>query len=79
MKRVEMIVQCQAHTVHVAESAPLSHVVARALHETQNVTRDPSEWQLRNVDGVLIPQAFTVLDVDTTQPFYLNPPAGVGG
>lgn len=87
MKKIAVIVSNVPHDMHLVESAPLHHLVRRALHEAgvysaygaySDWWRD--SWELRTEDGVLLDTSLTVLDLGfACERLYLNRSAGVGG
>ena len=62
-------------------NAPLKEAVARALAESGNTGRPPSEWQVRDTNGVLLEIDRKIADFNFANGtrLFLNLAVGAGG
>lgn len=77
-RTLELVVGGEPLTVRVGVDAPVSHVVAVALHRTGNIGQPPESWELRDVTGALFAPDRTVADLPPDRRFFISLHAGVG-
>lgn len=67
--------------LETAVEPPLKEAVARALAESHNTGRPPSEWQVRDVSGVLLEVDRKIKDFEFTDGtrLFLSLAVGAGG
>lgn len=68
-------------SIEVNPAAPLIEAVQRVLEESKNTGRPPEEWEVRNVDGVLLEMNRTPkeLDLQDGARLFLSLRVGAGG
>ena len=75
------IINGQDYSVDANVRAPLTEAVVRALAESGNTGRDPAEWEVRDVNGVLLEKRRTPreLDLHDNSRLFLSLRVGAGG
>ena len=78
---VKVIVSGQSVSIEVNLHQQVEQLVHESLQRTGNKGQPPGEWELRTVDGRLIPQSQTVEAAEIVEgsSLFLNPRAGAGG
>jgi hypothetical protein len=79
--KITFVINGQPTTVHANVHAPLRSAVAKALEESGNTGREPSEWELRDSNGTLIEQGQSPLDLGYNEEvtLFLSLRVGAGG
>jgi hypothetical protein len=75
-----VIVNGQPTTVEAQLNAPLHTIIPKALHQTGNQGQPPSNWELRDAAGNLLPDnKISTFHFDHNTRLFLNLKAGIGG
>ncbi len=79
--KINFIINGQDFKVKSKRDLPLSVAVEKALVESANTGRAPSEWEVRNVDGVLLDQSLTLVELKLKYgvKLFLSLKVGAGG
>jgi hypothetical protein len=79
--RLIFIINGQDVSVEANAAAPLADAVQKALVESGNTARPASEWEVRDIKGVLLPQNRTPreLDLHSGTRLFLSLQVGAGG
>ena len=75
------IINGQSFGVKANRHAPLLEAVSKALSESGNTGRPPEEWEVRDIQGVLLPKNRTPQELglhDGTR-LFLSLQVGAGG
>jgi Protein of Unknown function (DUF2604) len=82
-ERIQLIfiINGQSFPVEANSRAPLLEAVRRALHESGNTGRPADEWEVRDVQGVLLPKNRTPqeLNLQNGARLFLSLQVGAGG
>lgn len=75
------IINGMDYPIDVSVEAPLVTAVERALVESRNTGRPPSEWEVRNTSGVLLETGRTIEDLGLKNGtrLFLSLRVGAGG
>ena len=79
--RLIFIINGQSFPVEASRDAPLLEAVRRALTESGNTARPAEEWEVRDIQGVLLPKNRTPEELklhDGTR-LFLSLQVGAGG
>jgi hypothetical protein len=79
--RLIFIINGQDYPVEADAAVPLASAVQEALVESGNTARPPSEWEVRDIKGVLLPQSRTPkeLNLHSGTRLFLSLQVGAGG
>lgn len=75
------VINGQSFPVKADRNEPLLNAVRNALIESGNTGRPPDEWEVRDIQGVLLPQTRTPqeLGLKNGARLFLNLQVGAGG
>jgi hypothetical protein len=78
---VVVVVSGQEIGVKVNTHQTVDHLVREALKKSGNQGQPPDQWELRSIDGVLIPQNSSIeaAGIIDGAKLFLSPHAGAGG
>lgn len=78
---IKVVVSGQPTMVEANEEAPLGTIIPRALEQTHNTSRPPSDWQLRDAAGNLLDGSRKIGSFGFAPgvELFLSLGAGVGG
>jgi hypothetical protein len=78
---VTIVVSGEPHSTAFPLNQRLEQVVRRILNESGNTGQDPSSWELRDANGMLLDLSLTVSEAGLIEgaTLFLTPRAGAGG